>query len=56
MERYARGLVDAGGIVVAAGHDHPLLESICSRAVLIRDGTIADDGPFGEVQTRYLES
>ena len=54
--RYANGLLDSGGIVVAAGHDHPLLEAICTRAVLMRDGAIVDDGPFTEVQARYLSS
>ena len=30
IERQARTLIAAGGIVVAAGHDHPLLERICT--------------------------
>jgi ABC-type polysaccharide/polyol phosphate transport system ATPase subunit len=54
VERQARTLIAAGGIVVAAGHDHPLLERICTRALLMRDGRVVEDGPFAEVQARYL--
>jgi len=54
VERYAKTLIATGGIVVAAGHDHPLLEAICTRAMLMRNGAIVDDGPFAEVQARYL--
>lgn len=54
VERVAKALIATGGIVVAAGHDHPLLETICTRAMLMRQGAIVDDGPFREVQTRYL--
>lgn len=54
VERRARELVERGGIVVAAGHDHPLLERICTRALLMSDGRVAADGPFAEVQARYL--
>ena len=54
IERQARTLIAAGGIVVAAGHDHPLLERICTRALLMRDGRVVEDGPFAEVQARYL--
>ncbi len=54
VEQQARALIAAGGIVVAAGHDHPLLERICTRALLMRGGTVVDDGPFAEVQARYL--
>jgi len=44
----------AGGIVVAAGHDHPLLASFCERALWLVDGKIAADGPFEEVRSAYL--
>lgn len=54
VENDAKKLVAEGGIVVAAGHDHPLLETICTRAFLMRGGSIVDDGPFSEVQARYL--
>lgn len=54
VERRAKALVERGGIVIAAGHDHPLLERICTRALLLRDGRVDDDGPFAAVQARYL--
>ncbi len=44
----------AGGIVVAAGHDHALLERLCSRALLLEAGRVVVDGPFRDVQRRYL--
>ncbi len=47
-------LLGQGGVVVAAGHDHPMLEHLCSRAIYLRGGTIRDDGPFAQVQARYL--
>ena len=49
----ARAIRDDGGIVVAAGHDHAALESICERAVVVNRGTIVDDGDFREVAESY---
>jgi lipopolysaccharide transport system ATP-binding protein len=54
VERRAKEMLDAGGIVVAAGHDHPMLERLCNRALLMRDGTMQQDGDFAEVQEHYL--
>ena len=54
VEVRARKIVAAGGLVVAAGHDHPLLDRICTRALWIDGGRIAADGPFRELQERYL--
>jgi ABC-type polysaccharide/polyol phosphate transport system ATPase subunit len=51
----ARELIAAGGIVVATGHDHPLLEQLCRRAIYLHDGAIRADGPFGGVQQTYLD-
>jgi ABC-type polysaccharide/polyol phosphate transport system ATPase subunit len=56
VQARAHAIVAAGGIVVAAGHDHPLLERLCSRALYLRDGEIGADGPFKEVQRAYLEA
>ena len=53
---HARDILRGGGIVVAAGHDHGALEPMCDRAVLLRDGTIADDGPFARVRGDYVPS
>jgi ABC-type polysaccharide/polyol phosphate transport system ATPase subunit len=53
-EARARRVLDEGGIVIAAGHDHAELERLCDRAVLLRDGAVAADGPFAEVLSGYL--
>lgn len=50
----AREILRGGGIVIAAGHDHPLLETICDRALLLSGGRITGDGPFEEVRRAYL--
>ena len=50
----ALALLAEGGIVVAAGHDHPLLEQMCDRAFLMERGHIVDDGPFETVRRHYL--
>ena len=54
VEARAQEIVAAGGVVVAAGHDHPLLDRICTRALWIDGGRIVADGPFAELQERYL--
>lgn len=54
LERRARRVTGAGGIVVAAGHDHDVLARICPRAIWLSAGRIAADGPFQEVRRRYL--
>jgi ABC-type polysaccharide/polyol phosphate transport system ATPase subunit len=46
----------AGGIVVAAGHDHGVLETMCDRAVWMESGTVAHDGEYAEVVAGYLSS
>jgi ABC-type polysaccharide/polyol phosphate transport system ATPase subunit len=53
VEDYAHELRDRGGIVVAAGHDHPALERICEHAVWLADGHVERFGPFEEVVTAY---
>lgn len=52
----AQEIVASGGIVVAAGHDHPLLAQICARAVFLANGTVQAVGPFEEVRQTYLAS
>jgi lipopolysaccharide transport system ATP-binding protein len=49
-----RAVIAGGGIVVAAGHDHPLLASFCERALWLSDGRVQADGPFEEVRRAYL--
>ena len=55
VRRRAREILDRGGIVVAAGHDHSLLEQLCDRALLMRSGCVEVDGPFAETRCAYLE-
>jgi ABC-type polysaccharide/polyol phosphate transport system ATPase subunit len=54
VERRAQAVVSGGGIVVATGHDHHLLERLCERALLFESGELVCDGPFLDVQRRYL--
>lgn len=54
VEERATETIRRGGIVVAAGHDHPLLERLCQRALLLVEGRVGNDGPFREVQAAYL--
>ena len=54
VEQRARALVEAGGVVVASGHDHGMLARLCTRAIWMHDGRIRDSGPFDAVQPRYL--
>jgi ABC-type polysaccharide/polyol phosphate transport system ATPase subunit len=53
IESRAKDVREAGGIVVAAGHDHHLLERMCDRAILFREGRIEADGPFQKVRALY---
>jgi ABC-type polysaccharide/polyol phosphate transport system ATPase subunit len=52
----AHTMLEAGGIVVAAGHDHEMLERFCARALWLEQGSIRADGPFDEVRGAYLEA
>ena len=56
VEERVQEILRDGGIVVAAGHDHHLLERFCGRAVLLRDGSILDDGDFAGVRDRYVQA
>jgi ABC-type polysaccharide/polyol phosphate transport system ATPase subunit len=55
LERRAHELVASGGVVVAAGHDHPMLERLCDRALYLSHGQLKADGAFTDVQRRYLD-
>jgi ABC-type polysaccharide/polyol phosphate transport system ATPase subunit len=52
---HVQAIVERGGIVVAAGHDHPLLREFCTKALLVRDGSLVTEGPFDAVRDVYLE-
>lgn len=54
MFAQAKAVREGGGIVVAAGHDHTALASMCDRAVLLTGGGIVADGPFDAVVSDYL--
>jgi ABC-type polysaccharide/polyol phosphate transport system ATPase subunit len=56
LQERARKLIDAGGVVVATGHDHQMLESFCDRAIHLHEGSIRGDGPFAPVQRAYLDA
>jgi ABC-type polysaccharide/polyol phosphate transport system ATPase subunit len=56
LQERAEAIVKAGGIVVAAGHDHPMLARLCTRAIWMEGGAVRADGPFEEVQPQYLEA
>ena len=54
VEERAREILAAGGIIVAAGHDHPMLARLWNRAFLMSDGELAADGELEELQRVYL--
>jgi ABC-type polysaccharide/polyol phosphate transport system ATPase subunit len=54
VEERARQILAAGGIIVAAGHDHPMLARLCTRAFLMSKGELAADGGLEELQRVYL--
>lgn len=55
LEEFVHELRSAGGIVVAAGHDHDVLRRMCDRALFLEGGRIRADGLFDEVRRIYLE-
>lgn len=44
----------SGTTVVFVSHDLPLVKQVCSRCVLLHEGTIAGDGETAEILDRYL--
>ncbi len=56
LQERAHAILASGGIVVAAGHDHPMLATLCTRALWLEQGQVREHGPFAEVQPRYLEA
>jgi lipopolysaccharide transport system ATP-binding protein len=42
-----------GGTILFVSHDASAVERLCDRAALLRDGTLAFDGPVHEAITRY---
>ena len=56
LQERAEAIVKAGGVVVAAGHDHPMLARLCTRAIWLEHGSVRADGSFDDVQSQYLEA
>ena len=56
LQGRAHAILANGGIVVAAGHDHAMLGSLCTRALWLEQGGVREHGPFAEVQPRYLDA
>jgi ABC-type polysaccharide/polyol phosphate transport system ATPase subunit len=54
LETHTHALCDRGGIVVAAGHDHPMLERLCSRGIWLEGGRVRLEGDFEDVRQAYL--
>jgi ABC-type polysaccharide/polyol phosphate transport system ATPase subunit len=54
LEQRAREIKQAGGVVIAAGHDHPMLERVCESALYLSHGALVAEGPFAEVQQQYF--
>jgi hypothetical protein len=54
LEEHVHALLAAGGVVVAAGHDHDILGRLCNRAMLLRSGRLAADGPFDDIRHAYV--
>jgi ABC-type polysaccharide/polyol phosphate transport system ATPase subunit len=55
LQERARAIVDNGGVVIAAGHDHEMLGRLCTHALWLEDGRLRAHGPLDEVRARYLE-
>jgi ABC-type polysaccharide/polyol phosphate transport system ATPase subunit len=54
VERQVAALLSRGGIIVAAGHDHPMLARLCDRALLLEKGQLKASGPREEIVEAYL--
>ena len=57
FQRKCFGVISAfkerGGTIIFVSHDASAVERLCDRAVLLRDGRLAFDGPVHEAITRY---
>ncbi|MBI1826374.1 MAG: ATP-binding cassette domain-containing protein [Planctomycetes bacterium] len=49
-----RSLVEQGVTLILVTHDLDQMQSICKRAIVLDDGTIAYDGPASSAATEYL--
>lgn len=57
FQRKCFGVISAfkqrGGTILFVSHDASAVERLCDRAVLLRDGALAFDGPVHEALSRY---
>ena len=51
-----RQLINGGTTLVLVSHDLPAMEATCSRAVWLRKGSVALDGPVRETLSSYREA
>lgn len=56
LERRAHEVLAAGGVVVAAGHDHEMLSRLCTRGLWLEDGHLREYGEFATTRAAYLEA
>lgn len=56
LVEHARSLIERGGIVVAAGHDHEMLERLCTRGLWLEEGEARMDGAFEVVRDAYMRA
>lgn len=54
IEARVQSIRRAGGVVLAAGHDHELLSRLCDRAIRLEGGALRADGAFEEVTAGHL--
>ncbi|MGZ4356201.1 MAG: ABC transporter ATP-binding protein [Gaiellaceae bacterium] len=56
LEGQVHEIIKGGGAVIAAGHDHPMLARLCTRAIHLDHGRLVADGRFEDVRREYLIS
>jgi ABC-type polysaccharide/polyol phosphate transport system ATPase subunit len=54
LELRAHEILAAGGVVVAAGHDHEMLSRLCTRGLWLDRGRVRGEGEFEETRSEYL--
>ncbi len=51
-----RSMVNEAKILVFASHSRELLESVCTRGIIIEKGRVVEDGPMEAIAQKYFES